>query len=62
MMLTLEGWFCYAKLNDLPFFAIALFCTVQFWEYSISICVSVVYKTLKHFHMNQRFSALEPSN
>ncbi len=47
-----EGWFCSAKLLDFPFFAIALFCTVQFWEYCVSSCVSVTCKNPKHFHMN----------
>ena len=36
MLHTFEGWFCSAKLFDFPFFAIALFCTVQFWECRIS--------------------------
>ncbi|MBR1447831.1 MAG: hypothetical protein IJ588_03660, partial [Prevotella sp.] len=49
---TFEGWFCSTKLLDFPFFAIALFCTVQFWWYRISVCVSVVYKIPKHFRMN----------
>ena len=52
MLHTFEGWFCSTKLLDFPFFAIALFCTVQFWEYCVSSCVSVIYETLKHFHMN----------
>ena len=52
MLHTFEGWFCSTKLLDFPFFAIALFCTVQFWWYRISVCVSVVYKIPKHFHMN----------
>ena len=52
MLHTFEGWFCSTKLLDFPFFAIALFCTVQFWEYCVSSCVSVIYETLKQFHMN----------
>ena len=52
MLHTFEGWFCSTKLLDFPFFAIALFCTVQFWEYCVSSCVLVIYETLKHFHMN----------
>ena len=52
MLYTFEGWFCSAKLLDFPFFAIALFCTVQFWKHRVSICVSVTCKILKYFHMN----------
>ena len=39
MLYTFEGWFCSAKLLDFPFFAIALFCTVQFWKHRVFICV-----------------------
>ena len=52
MLYTFEGWFCSAKLLDFPFFAIALFCTVQFWKHRVSICVSVTCKSLKQSHMN----------
>ena len=52
MLHTFEGWFCSAKLLDFPFFAIALFCTVQFWKHRVSICVSVTCKSLKQSHMN----------
>ena len=52
MLHTFEGWFCSTKLNDLPFFAIALFCTVQFWKHHVFICVSITYEKPKHFHMN----------
>ena len=52
MLHTFEGWFCSTKLNDLPFFAIALFCTVQFWKHRVFICVSITYEKPKHFHMN----------
>lgn len=51
-MSTLEGWFCSAKLFNFPIFAIALFCTVQFWKRYVSICITVIYETRKHFHMN----------
>ena len=51
-MHTFEGWFCSAKLLDFPFFAIALFCTVQFWKHRVFICVSITYENPKHFHMN----------
>ena len=52
MLHTFEGWFCSTKLLDFPFFFFFFFCTVQFWEYCVSSCVSVIYETLKQFHMN----------
>ena len=51
MLYTFEGWFCSAKLLDFPFFAIALFCTVQVWKHRVSFCVSVTCKSLKQSHM-----------
>jgi hypothetical protein len=46
-----EGWFCSAKLLDFPFFVIALFCTVQLWEYCINICAAIIYEITKQSHM-----------
>ena len=64
MLYTFEGWFCSAKLLDFPFFAIALFCTVQFWKHRVSICVSVTCKSLKqsHMHWQEPQRPLQPSN
>ena len=64
MLYTFEGWFCSAKLLDFPFFAIALFCTVQFWKHRVSICVSVTCKSLKQspyeFYTNQCGEYIDP--
>ena len=51
-MLSSDGGFCSAKLYDLPFFANAIFCTFQLWQYCINICAAIIYEITKHFLMN----------